>query len=215
MHPHASVHKPPTKRRATTRSTLVFLDLRASGSCTFHTGSTPEHITIHALPRLELAVPAAANTAAWQYKGELVLTCSNHPLAMRLEMKGTGVEGKVLDADTLRTVATVRGGLEHGVVLEAVGSTQQSAMQVLPEVGSVLSTLSLDALGGLRMPLLWSTLHDALLFAVPDGLSLRPLHVQADNGEGRGSDALPPCIKVCIGEFRFVTHVFVLLIVLL
>lgn len=127
-------------------------------------------------------------------------------MAARLELHGSRVQGKVLDANTMRTVALVRGSLAQGVVVEEVQGGEP--MQVLPPGGMVSKTISLDALGGLRMPLLWSALHDSLLFAVPTGIPLRPLHLQADDKQGHGHELLPLSIKVrCVLLFiRHATH---------
>lgn len=182
--------RPTTTSLTPRRPRTVTVDLHATGIATLHHG-TGTHVVLHSLPLLELTLPKTTHTAAWRWRGELVLTCSSHPYAARVEVKGDEVSGKVVDADSLKTVATVQGSLASGVMMTHNGTESV----LLPPGAPPPPTIDLDDLGGRRMPLLWSVLHDALLFAP---LPLRPLHVQGDaGGDARGAAALPPCIVVC------------------
>lgn len=194
MQPKATT-SPPRRPR------MVTVDLQATGVASMHADGA--RVVLHSLPTLVLQLPKdRTHVATWCWRGEAVLTCSGEPYAARVEFKGpTEVEGRVLDADSLRSVAVVQGSLVAGVTM-----THDGLVSVLlpPPRCVCVPTINLDDLGPRRMSLLWSVLHDALLFAQPVSLSLRPLHVQGEQGEQvqggqreeRGSAALPPCIAV-------------------
>lgn len=173
------------------------IDLQATGVAAMHSGDGAS-VVVHSLPCLELQLPPRGHVATWRWRGEAVLTCSGHPFAARIAFNSQQgvVTGRVVDADSLCTMATVHGSLAGGVWLAPAAEGADTVL--LGPAPHPVPTIDLDDLGARRMALLWSVLHDTLMFALP--LSLRPLHLHGAGGErgegGRGVAALPPCIVV-------------------
>ncbi|KAG1659542.1 hypothetical protein FOA52_016165 [Chlamydomonas sp. UWO 241] len=171
------------------RAPRVKVSLSGGGRVCFHAAGTPgvsaaagggpdqagaaqEDYTF-TLPNLVLHDPLSSACAV-RWKGTMVVEGPGGGLVARLNLSGEGEVSGVLEARVSADAKAVRVGAFRGslstsvhVATSGAGLGMEGTVYDAASGAALITTLDLRALGPMRLPRLWSAIHDALLYADP------------------------------------------------